>query len=181
MKTIVILIISVCQLVTVKAQTNQILKTDTAILSFYSKTPLEDIEATSKNGASAFNLQSGEIIVKIRNNSFKFAKRLMQEHFNENYMESNKYPISTFRGVVLGAEKLKQDGHYELPVSGTLQIHGVSRPFKKNLSFTVIGRKIAAQGVFDVKLADHNIQIPSIVGKKIAEIVQITVHATFAP
>ncbi|HAF35706.1 MULTISPECIES: YceI family protein [Sphingobacterium] len=150
-------------------------------ITFFSNAPLEDIEAKSTLGASAMNLQTGDIIFRVKNTSFQFDKKLMQEHFNENYMESDQYPLSEFKGKVDNADKLTKDGSYTLNVRGTLLIHGVTKPYSTKATFTVTDGTIKAVANFQVKLADHKISIPSIVGKKIAEVVKITVDATYKP
>ena len=150
-------------------------------ITFFSNAPLEDIEAKSILGASAINLLTGDIIFRVKNTSFQFDKKLMQEHFNENYMESDKYPLSEFKGKIESANKLTKDGNYVLNVTGTLQIHGVSKPYNTKVAFTVKDGTIRAIANFQVKLADHKITIPSIVGKKIAEVIKITVDAMYRP
>ncbi|MNK05896.1 Protein YceI [compost metagenome] len=150
-------------------------------ITFFSNAPLEDIEAKSTLAASAMNLQTGDIIFRVKNTSFQFDKKLMQEHFNENYMESDRYPLSEFKGKVESADKLTKDGNYTLNVTGTLLIHGVTKPYSTRAAFIVKDGTLKAVTSFQVKLADHKISIPSIVGKKIAEVVKITVDATYKP
>jgi len=150
-------------------------------ITFISSAPLENIEAKSTLGTSAINLQTGEIIFRVKNTSFQFDKKLMQEHFNENYMESDKYPLSEFKGKVENADKLTKDGNYTLNVTGTLQIHGVTKSYSTKVECTVKNGTIRAISNFQVRLADHKITIPSIVGKKIAEVVKITIDATYKP
>lgn len=148
-------------------------------ITFFSSAPLEDIEAKSSLAASAINIKTGDIIFRVKNTSFQFDKKLMQEHFNENYMESDKYPLSEFKGKIEGIEKLSQEGTYTLNVSGMLQIHGVTKPYTTAAQFHIKNGAIQATANFPVKLADHKITIPSIVGKKIAETVKIKVEGTY--
>jgi len=164
-----------------KGQQASILISKDAVLSFYSSAPLEDIEASSRTGASALNLQTGEIIFKVKNSTFEFDKKLMQEHFNENYMESERYPLSEFKGKVQDASKLKNNGQYTLSVTGTLQIHGATRPYTTVGTFDVEGGVVKATATFNVKLDDHKIKIPSLVGKRIADVVQVKVRSTYRP
>jgi hypothetical protein len=167
--------------VSVKGQQSNVLITKDAVLSFFSSAPLEDIEASSRSGASALNILTGDIIFKVKNSSFEFDKKLMQEHFNENYMETDKYPLSEFKGKLNDASKLRNDGQYTLPVSGTLQIHGVAKQYTTKGTFEVKNGVIKAAATFDVKLADHKIKIPSLVGQRIAEVVQVKVNSIYRP
>ncbi|MFD1772182.1 YceI family protein [Sphingobacterium suaedae] len=149
-------------------------------LSFFSKAPLENIEAHSQAGVSALHIITGDIIVKVRNNSFVFDKKLMQEHFNENYMESHRYPISEFKGKITDAQKLLTDGSYELLVTGTLHVHGVGRPCSTKVKFIVRNGTLQAATNFVIKLADHHIKIPAVVGQNIAETVTINIAASYS-
>lgn len=159
-------------------QTNSLISKG-ATITFFSKALLEDIEAKSRQGGSAINVNTGDIIFRVKNVSFQFDKKLMQEHFNENYMESDKFPLSEFKGKIEDSEKISKDGIYKLKVSGTLQIHGVSKAYTTWTTFNVKNSIIKASTNFDVRLADHKITIPSIVGKKIAEVVKVTIDATY--
>lgn len=153
--------------------------TKDAQVTFFSSAPLEDIEATSKSGASALNMATGDILFKVRNTSFRFRKKLMQEHFNENYMESDKYPLSEFRGKILDAGKPERNGTYDVQVSGTLTVHGVAKTYNTTARIILRDSSLTAECSFDVKVADHNITIPSIVGKNIAEVVNVRVSAHY--
>lgn len=175
-----VLFILLISMKTLAQQKTSIVSKETSI-SFFSSAPLEDIEAKSTLGASAMNLQTGDIIFRVKNTTFQFDKKLMQEHFNENYMESDQYPLSEFKGKVESADKLTKDGSYTLNVTGTLLIHGVTKSYSTKAAFTVKDGTIKATSNFQVRLADHKISIPSIVGKKIAEVVKITVDATYKP
>lgn len=150
-----------------------------ASISFFSSTILEDIEAKSNLAGSAINLKTGDILFRVKNTSFQFDKKLMQEHFNENYMESDKYPLSEFKGRIEDSEKLSKDGNYTLKVSGTLQIHGITKAYSTMAAFNVKNSILTATASFDVRLADHSITIPSVVGKKIAETVKVKIAATY--
>lgn len=150
-----------------------------AQISFFSNAPLENIEASSKTGLSALNTKTGDIIFKVWNKTFEFDKKLMQEHFNENYMESEKYPISEFRGKISDSYKMETDGSYELSVSGTLNIHGVTKLYNTKANIKVANEMVVATCSFNIRLADHKIKIPAVVGKNIAEVVNVKINATF--
>ncbi|WP_346317405.1 YceI family protein [Chitinophaga sp. YIM B06452] len=148
---------------------------------FYSSAPLEDIEAKTTQGVSAINTNTKAIYFKVPINTFQFKKKLMQEHFNENYLESDKYPHAEFKGKVLENPDLTKDGVYPVTVEGSLQIHGVTKTYKEQGTLTVQNGKLSASAKFNVRVADHKIKIPSLVVKNIAEVVEVTVEAAYQP
>ncbi len=152
-----------------------------AMFSFYSSAPLEDIEAKTTQGVSAINTATRAIYFKVPINTFKFRKSLMQEHFNENYLESEKYPHAEFKGKVLDDVDLKKDGVYNVTVEGDLLIHGVSKTYREKGTITVRNGLVSAKSKFNVRVADHKIKIPSLVVKNIAEVVEVTVEALYQP
>lgn len=157
----------------------QLLKSKSVVASFYSSTPLEDIDAVSKTGGAVINTKTGEILVKIANISFQFKKKLMQEHFNENYMESEKYPYSEFRGKLTGTIDYAKQGNYTALATGILNIHGISKTYQIPLKITVTPSGIVTSTAFTVKLVDHQIKIPTLVIKNIAEVIQVKINANF--
>ena len=162
-----------------KAQ--DVLVSKNATVSFYSSTVLEDIEAKSTAASSALNAKTGELIFKVNNTSFEFRKKLMQEHFNENYMESDRYPQSEFKGKLTGDYNLKTNGTYTVKAEGVLSIHGVSKNYSTVAELTVNNGNVSARATFKVRIADHKIQIPSLVFKKIAEFVDVKIQALYQP
>lgn len=147
---------------------------------FFSKTSMENIEATSSNAVCALNTTTKKIIVKIRNNGFKFKDGLMQEHFNENYMESDKYEYSSLDAVIVEPIDFTKDGVYDVTLKGTFDIHGtkVDREIKGKLTVQN-GAPTIGTAKFDVKLADHKIKIPSLLGSNIAEVIPVDVEFHF--
>jgi polyisoprenoid-binding protein YceI len=151
-------------------------------MSFFSETPIENIDATSDKAVSAMNVKTGALYFKVAVNTFKFKKQLMEEHFNENYMESDKYPYAEFRGKITDANiDLHKDGTYVVNVEGTLTMHGVDKVYKEKATIVVVNGKPAATSKFNVRLADHHIKIPTLVVQNIAEVVEVTVKASYAP
>jgi polyisoprenoid-binding protein YceI len=177
MKKIVIIICICFQFGTAIAQDIYVSKD--AVISFFSKTPLEDIDATTKTAVSALNIKTKAIYFKVEIKKFKFKKKLMQEHFNENYLESDKFPIAEFTGNLANQVDVSKDGNYNMDVIGKLTIHGVTKEYKTKALVIVKNGKIIAQAKLPVRLADHNIEIPTLVTKQIAEIVDITITATY--
>lgn len=147
-------------------------------LSFFSSTPVEDISAKSKTAQSALNLSSKEIAVKAIIKDFTFPKSLMQEHFNENYLESEKYPNATFKGKINEAIDFSKSGTYNVTATGKLSIHGVEKDKTIDGVFKVDGNKISLDASFEVLLEDYKIERPQLVMMKIAE--KIAVKGKFA-
>jgi polyisoprenoid-binding protein YceI len=150
-------------------------------ISFYSSAKLEDIEAHNYQVSSSLNTETGEMKYVVLIKSFQFKKALMQEHFNENYMESDKYPKSTFLGKItdLSEVHFDKDGTYNVQVKGDLSIHGVTKNITADGTITVKGSDIAIKSKFPVRVKDYNITIPSVVSEKIAEVVDVTVDVTY--
>lgn len=159
----------------------QILVCNNAKVSFFSSTIMENIEGKSAVGGSVIDTKSGNIIFKVKNTSFQFKKKLMQEHFNENYMESEKYPVSEFKGTIKGPVNMDVDGTYKVGIEGNLNIHGISKAYKTQADLVVSKGTLNANAVFKVKIADHGIEIPTLVFKNIAEYVEVRIQATYLP
>ena len=141
---------------------------------FFSSALLEDIEARNEKAKSVFNADNGDIVFSIPVNQFQFAKSLMQEHFNEKYMESEKYPKSTFKGKVLDFEKGRENK--EIWAEGELEIHGVKRNVKIPGNLIFKDKKVIMESKFTIKLEDYAIKIPSLLFQKIAEEVEVTIN-----
>jgi polyisoprenoid-binding protein YceI len=152
-------------------------------IKFYSETPVETIEAHNRQVSSALDVSSGEFVFKVLIKSFEFEKALMQEHFNENYLESDKFPDAAFAGKVLNLQSIdfSQDGKYETEVEGDLKIHGETKRIKEKGIFVVSDGKITGNAVFMVHLADYKIKIPNTVVNNIAEDIQVTVEVNLEP
>lgn len=157
--------------------------TRTAEAKFYSHAPLEDIEALNKEVGVLVSIPTNSVKIVVKIVGFTFAKSLMQEHFNENYLESPKFPIASFTGGFTNKENLdiKTPGTYPMVVSGDLSIHGVT--IQREIPCTIlVGEegKLTVNSEFMVKLEDHKIKIPSAVGKNIAEEVKVTFSGILA-
>ena len=147
---------------------------------FFSATSMENIEATSTNTVCALNTSTKKIVAKIRNTTFKFKNGLMQEHFNENYMESDKYEYSSLDAVIQEDIDFTKDGVYDVTLKGTFDIHGVKADKEVKGKLTIKnGAPASATAKFEVKLSDHKIKIPSLLGANIAENVTVDVDFTF--
>ena len=156
-------------------------KATNATVIFFSKTPIEDIDGKSETATTLINLEKKDIAFMIQNNSFQFPNKLMQEHFNEKYMESEKYPISSFRGNIQENIDLKVAGVYQVTVNGKLTIHGITLDRTIPGTLTVKEGSILLESNFIVKNSDHKIEIPSLVATKIADELNVKVKATLLP
>ena len=127
--------------------------TRTGKATFFSFTSLENIEAVSNEMACAVDGKSGDVAFQVPVKSFKFEKALMQEHFNENYMESDKYPKAEFKGRItnLAAVNFSKDGQYSVTASGKMTIHGVTRDVVAPGTITVNGSNITAASKFKAR------------------------------
>jgi hypothetical protein len=153
--------------------------TKSASVAFFSSTIVEDIEATSTTASSVLDTKSRNIIFRANNTSFQFKKKMMQEHFNENYMESDKYPYSEFKGKITDDVDLTKDGNYVVNVSGNLNVHGVTKSYQTKATLSVNQGTITAKATFRVRIEDHQIKIPSLVFKNIAEFVDVRVSGVY--
>ena len=151
--------------------------TKTGFIRFYSDAPLEKIEAMNRQVFAAVDISSGEFAFKVLMKSFKFEKALMQEHFNDNYVESDKFPNAEFRGKISnpGSVNFGKDGTYNATVEGKLTIHGISRDVRHAGTVEVSSGKILAKSKFTILLSDYGIDIPAAVGRNISNTVEITV------
>ena len=152
-------------------------------ISFYSETPIENIEAHTNKVLCIIDLNKGQVAVDLLIKSFEFKKKLMQEHFNENYMESDKFPKATFKGTFSSPKELQElkEGRYTLPVKGEISIHGVKQPLDKEIELIVEKDQIKAAFELKVKVADHKIKIPNLVIDNIAEVIEVKVDLNLKP
>lgn len=160
---------------------SQIYLGETASISFFSATSMENIDAVNKTTKPVLNAANGELLFKVTNTAFKFKSQLMEEHFNENYMESEKYPHTLFKGKINQKIDYTKDGVYEVTATGVLSMHGVDAERTVNGTLTIKDGKVKLFSKFMVKLADHKIKVPSVVTYNIAEEIEVTVDALLAP
>ncbi|MFT3979476.1 MAG: YceI family protein [Ferruginibacter sp.] len=149
--------------------------------AFFSKASLENITAETNQVATVLNTRSGEIQFSILVKSFHFRKALMEEHFNENYMESDKYPKATFKGSITDMSKVNftADGSYAVTVAGELSIHGVTNKISVPGTITVAAGIPRAAASFNILLSDYKISIPALVKDNISSSIAISVNCTY--
>ncbi len=156
----------------------QSFKSTKSEITFFSSAPLEDIQATNAKATSLFNGETGAIAFIIPNHAFQFRKSLMQQHFNENYMESAKYPRSTFEGKLTDYD-LTVSGTQEAFAEGKMTIHGVTKHVKIKGHLIYESGRLILESKFPLKVADYDIEIPKVVFYNIAEEVEVTVLFTY--
>ena len=147
---------------------------------FFASTPFENISPVSNSAICAINTQTRKVEAKVKMNSFVFANSLMQEHFNENYIESEKFPYGILEAEIVENIDYSKDGVYDVTLKGTFEVHGVKkeREIKGKLTVTH-GQPVSATAEFEVKLVDHDIKIPTAVIAKIAEVVKVDINFKF--
>jgi polyisoprenoid-binding protein YceI len=157
--------------------------TKTGRVTFFSTSILEDIEARNTAAAAVLDLSGGQLAFSVPIKEFIFKRTLMQEHFNENYMESDKYPKATFSGHFIGLDvaALADPGTHNVKVEGDLTLHGVTHHMTVPATLEMKNNQLAAFALFSVAPADYNIEIPLLVRENIAKIVSIRVGLTCDP
>ena len=150
-----------------------------AKISIFSKAPLEDIDANSTKGTSVFNAATNEIAFSVPIRSLQFQKSLMQEHFNESYLESDKYPNASFKGQIQEKADYSKNGVYPVTAKGVLEVHGVKQNRTIPGKITVNDGVVSLAADFNVQCKDHKIEIPQLVFQKIAESIRVQVAATY--
>jgi hypothetical protein len=152
-----------------------------ARISLFSAALIEDIKAESPAGVSVYNATTGELDFSVPISTFQFDKAFMQQHFNSDYMESDKYPRAIFKGKIEEHVDITKEGTYTVNAAGELTVHGVTQKRTIQGSLTIKNGIIYMASEFMVKCADHNIDIPQILFYHIAESIKITVSATYSP
>ena len=157
-------------------------KTTQGEVNINASTPLEDIDAWNREVNGIIETETGNFAIVMLIKDFEFDRKLMQEHFNENYMESDKYPKAYFSGTIQNfvASDLSS-GFLEKEVKGKLTIHGVSRNISENVLIKMKGRRIAINSKFIVKTEDYQIEVPKILFQKIAREVQVAIELNLQP
>lgn len=179
-----ILLTITCLTLSVSGMYAQKYMTRTAKISFNAtaKNSPEKIEAVNNEVANVLDARTGDIVFQVPVKSFKFERALMQEHFNENYMESDKFPKSDFKGKItnLNEVNFSKDGKYNTTVAGKLTIHGVTNDVSVPGSVTVKGTAVSLSAKFPVKLADYKVNVPSVVVDKVGKEALIALESELA-
>jgi polyisoprenoid-binding protein YceI len=151
---------------------------ETSTITFFSDASLEDIAATNKKAVSLLDLTTTNIAFAIPMKEFQFAKSLMQEHFNEKYVESEKFPKATFEGKFTGFDIAKK-GLQQVIAIGKMTIHGKTKPVEIPGTLEVVQDKLQLKTKFMVKLEDYEVSIPKLLWQKIAEEVEVSMEVLY--
>ena len=177
---LLIVAISLVSMTTTNAQT---LITKNGKITFFSKTSMENIEAVNNQVVSVLDTKTGALLFSVQVTGFLFKKALMQEHFNEEYMESNKYPKATFKGTIADISKVNfaKDGNYAVRVTGSLIVHGLTNNVTVPGIISIVGGKVNAAATFKILVADYKIDIPKMVAGNISKSIEIKVDCNYLP
>src|SRR5204863_4087505 len=163
-------------------------KSGATSVTFYSEAPMENIEALNKGASIVLKSSTNEIQVRVTMQNFKFKNSLMEEHFNENYMETDKkvdgaYPnrYAEFKGKINEPIDYTKEGENKVTLTGKMMIHGVTRDVNLDGTLTKKGEELVIYSKFKIKVADYNIKVPSMYVKNIAEVVDVTINSTLEP
>ena len=166
-------------LITSSALHAQKFKSDESYIRFFSDAHLEDIEAVNSESTSIIDVESRAFVFSVPITSFQFQKKLMQEHFNENYLESDKYPKAIFKGKIENWDGSK--GKQTVLAKGELELHGISQKVEIESSLDYSDENMLVESVFMIRIEDYKIKVPKAVFYKIAEEVEVTIKFNYAP
>ena len=157
--------------------------TKNGYIGFYSHTSMEDIKGDNNQVVGALDISTGELVFQALIKSFHFDRALMEEHFNENYMESDKIPKSVFKGKItnLSAVDFSKSGTYDITVEGDLTIHDVTNKIITKGTIEVVSGGINANSKFKIVPEDYKVTIPGVVRDKVDKTVEVTVTMKYTP
>ena len=157
---------------------DKVLTSKSGAVSFYSEAPLEKIEARNKKLLVNYHPITGEIEATVLMKGFEFRKALMQEHFNESYLETDKYPKASFKGHIDKKNiSIAENGSFAVSASGSLTIHGVTNTVTIPGTIAVANGEVSLNASFDILLSDYKIKIPAVVRNNIGKSVRISIVA----
>ena len=157
--------------------------TKTGTIYFMSHTDAIDIDGTNKQVVSFLDIKTGEIVFGVLVKSFDFTLATASEHFNETYMESQKFPKASFKGTVKDIQKVDftKPGKFDVVVEGALTIHGVTKDVSEKGTFEVRDNEIDAFSSFQVSISDYSITVPKLVEERVAKSVDVKVNMIYKP
>lgn len=157
--------------------------TKNGFISFFSHTPMEDIKADNNQVVGLLDISTGEMVFQALIKSFHFDRALMEEHFNENYMESDKIPKSVFKGKItnLVSVDFTKNGTYSVMVDGDLTIHDVTNKISTKGTIEVVSGGINASSKFNIVPEDYKIVIPGVVRDKFDKSLEVSVTMKYTP
>jgi hypothetical protein len=157
--------------------------TRNGFIGFFSHTSMEDIKGDNNQVVGIIDITTGEMVFQALIKSFHFDRALMEEHFNENYMESEKYPKAVFKGKIINfqAVTFSKNGTYDITVEGDLTIHNVTNKVSTKGTLEIITGGINANAKFKIVPEDYKIEIPGVVRDKINKDLEVTVAMKYTP
>jgi polyisoprenoid-binding protein YceI len=150
-------------------------------ISFHSEAPIENIDAMNKIATIVLKSSTNDIQISMNMNNFKFKNSLMEEHFNENYVESSKYPKATFKGKINEPVDYLKPGETKVTITGKMELHGVTKEVTMDGTITNVDGNLKLFSRFPIRVADYDIKVPSMYVKNIAEVVEVTFKALLEP
>ena len=166
---------------TVSSVQAQKFATRSGTIYFKSNGTIDDgVEATNEQVGVVLDASTGAVAFQVLIKSFHFEKALMEEHFNENYLESDEFPKSIFKGSIndYDASQLDADGEYEVTIEGELTLHGITQKVSQPGSLVKKGDQVMMKTHMMIALDDYGIEIPSVVREKIAEVIDVDINVT---
>jgi len=163
------------------AQAQNFYATSNGETTFFSETPVEDITAVNKMGQAILNIVTNDIVVQMNMKQFDFPNKLMQEHFNENYIESDKYPKSVFKGKINEKIDFTKNGTYDVSATGDFSLHGVTKARTLKGKLEIKDKAFTFTTDLEVALSDHKIDVPQLVFVKVAQIIKVKNRYTLTP
>lgn len=161
---------------------NELYYTNSGKVNFVSEAPLEIIKAASSRLTGILNTGDKAFVFAVPMKSFNgFNSPLQKIHFNENYIESDKYPDAKFKGKIIEDVDFNKPGKYKVRAKGKFSVHGKENPMNIRCDLEVFKKEIRVNAKFKVYLKDHNIQIPTIVNQKLAEEINVTISISLKP
>lgn len=167
-------------LVTIQVFSQEKFLTKDGYISFFSHSLVEDIKADNNQVLSVIDSETGEIAVQLLMRSFLFKKALMQQHFNESYVESHKYPKAIFKGFILNFNEL-DDEQSNTEIKGILTLHGKTKEISFSATVHITEDMIKLSGDFTVEVVDFDIKIPAVVRNNIAKVIKVTFNLNHKP
>lgn len=157
--------------------------TKSGVIDIFSQTPAFTIKGSNKKVASVLNTETGEVVASTLVRSFKFAEALVEEHFNENYMESHKFPKAVFKGKITNFKSidLKKEGTYDIAIEGKLTLHGQTQYIKEKGKLTIKAGKISAKTTFNVSLAAYKVEVEKAYKHAIKDAIELKISFNYTP
>jgi hypothetical protein len=173
---ITLILIFNCQILILNAQNKYYTRSGKIV--FFSKAPIENIKAVNNQVSCIYEIESNRIVANVLISAFEFEKSLMQQHFNENYLESDKFPKATFKGKLLNIQDIdfKSNWVKNTEFEGDLTIHGVGRKMKSPVNLKLENGVLYVSSEFYIALTDFNIKVPNTVINNIAEKINVKVN-----